>query len=133
MPIPLVNYAPGAKFAFNRGYLKDIRMSTHAGTKTWDGHTFKVAVTAPVAYNTFWVFDTRIIAWSSNVYTLDFLLTDAYYVIPPNPTHFPFVVGVSWEYSEDPPTPFIRVTNAGDFSTHFLLSIPQAPSSYWAR
>jgi hypothetical protein len=125
-------YSPSAKFAVTRSYVKKIAFTTGGWPTEWDGTLFRVYVGSPLVYINNVLFNPKFIAWSSNVYSLDYIVEQCYYQVPPLFAHNPSTIGVNWFPNDDPPTPSLQI----DFiATGYPLSrvtLPPAPGGWWS-
>lgn len=90
MPIGTISFPNGAKYSFNRSYLAQIIIS-RCGPHNLihNDNEFIIDITVPFPHFYVIRFEEKVYEWSSNTYTMDFCLTDVYYVIPPSPTQNP--------------------------------------------
>jgi hypothetical protein len=87
----------------------------------------------PTGY-VFWslTFDPRFWAWSSNRWTLDFVLTEAYYTVPPSPTRIPLPITVSWRMDWNVGLfPVINIAAFGSGGVFQFHQLDHQPAGYW--
>jgi len=124
------SYDPQPKFAFPRSYVRGVAIQIVSGVVVQTGRFFQLQNPPdPTLY--FIVFNEKFWDWSSNRYTLDFVVEESYYQ--------PGGVG---SYV---PMPFLVTyyTNTPDYSPYLVYSpfsspggityyqLPPAPPDYW--
>jgi hypothetical protein len=130
-PTGFVSYIPQGKFWFPRSYITKLKVHTNHvnsvsysdGLITW-GHVPPDAVSGQTKIK------DQIIPWTSNTYSLDFVVEWWFYVISPDPTEVPWGGEVSFAY--DPAAEahcLIVATEAGD--TDYYFDLPPSPTDYW--
>lgn len=85
----------------------------------------------PFLYYNVFVINPLVIPWSSNTYTLDYMLIDNYSVVPPSTSHDPFTVTVEYltPYFDLPGRILIRLL--GYDNQRAFFPIPPSPADYW--
>lgn len=130
-PTGSVTYVPQAKFWFPRSYVTKLWVHTNHvntvsyadGLITW-GHSPADAVSGQTKIK------AKIVAWSSNVYSLDHVIEWWFYQIAPDPTEFPWGGEVGFYYNDTVKAECLTIaTEAGD--TDYFFDLPAAPDSYW--
>jgi hypothetical protein len=130
-PAGIISYVPQAKFWFPRSYVTFLKVHTNHvnsvsysdGLITW-GHIPPDAVSGQTKIR------DQIIPWSSNTYSLSYVVEWWFYVISPSPIEIEWGGEVSFAYDD-----FIQAdcliiaTEAGD--TDYYYALPAAPDGYW--
>ncbi len=131
-PIGFQTCIPQAKFAFPRSYVWGVQIQSGAALAVWtDNHMDLIDTMTSYVYWSL-TFDPRFWGWSSNRWTLDFVLTEAYYTVPPSPTHLDLPVTVSWRTDWIQNVfPVINVAAFGTGGTFQFKQLAHQPSSYW--
>lgn len=126
-------FYPGGRFTFPRSYIGKVHNCT-AGfllTQTANSFTLDFRPTFSSVYH--WRFDPRFWVWSSNVWTLDHIITDSWYENPPDPTQIPLNFGLYWvRYA---PSHVAQLEFAPNLSSANPVdaSFPSGPLPYWTR
>jgi len=126
------SYIPGAKFASPRSYLAGIWFNFNPGsTVVWTDNFAHVTdaggvVTAGVR------FAPEFFVWSSNVYSLDFMVIESWYKVAPSPSEIPLPFLLQFYQDPVAKIPYIFYSPfssppAADYK-HFL---PFGPPDYW--
>jgi len=77
------------------------------------------------------VIDPRVFAWSSNAYSLDFVIEDSYYQNDPDPTHYPMDFALSYFFPE-PRSPYVNFQPFGlSFPDKTFFDFELPPPGYW--
>ncbi len=130
-PAGVVSFVPRGKFNFPRSYVNHIKIHTNHvnvpsyadGLITWV-HSPLDAVTGYTKIKDVFI------PWTSNTYSLDFLVEWWYYVIAPSPTEFEWGGELSFAYDaliND--NCLIVATEAAD--TDYYFPLPPSPTDYW--
>lgn len=124
-------YAPQAKFAFPRSYVLDILVSDWTGTYTMVDNVITVDFPDHIGHKNVYVVNPKFLAWSSNRYTLDFVVCDAWN--QENPDDTPNPSGYQTRYGVDVLTgrPYVEIRNPFIVTQHATFALPQAPGGYW--
>lgn len=126
----LPTYLPSGTFAFKRSYVAGLWVRHDTGVLTFtDGLlTFIVAGSPDAVVKVY--FKPEFVDWSSNRRTLDWIIEDATYEYPPNPTTHPLPFFAYWIVSPNPPRNCIGI-DAMYGSTYTFIELPPAPPTYW--
>ena len=131
MPVGVGTYFPNGKFAFPRSYLSQFILGINTPV-TQDGRTFTFVDGFGTSIYTI-RFKAEFWDWSSNRYTLDWIIEDAYYQsypIPGAPVTFPFYFAYYFAPTDDLPS-VIFLPYGVDFPTRFFYPLPPPPPDYW--
>lgn len=131
MTIGSIFYAPGAKFAFPRSYLYgfSIRMNT-VPTQVGRVFTFVDGSNPNLRYTV--IVQQEVYDWSSNRYTLDFVLEETYYQFLPNMTKNPLNGCLELLYDQVDERPYTMFSPfCAVFPTRYRYPYPPAPPGYW--
>lgn len=124
-------YQPQARFEFNRAYVPHFVVTTGGWPYSFTGFTFRLDVGSPLIFSDFIVFNPKFVVWSSNSYTLDYIVDEVYYTVPGNPTHNPATDVLAWAYH--PPgtvtTLFFDLLAVG--APFRKIALPPQPLNWW--
>ncbi len=130
-PPGIISYVPGGKFWFPRSYFTLLKVHTnHVNSVTYADGLITWGHVPPDAVIGYTKIRDQIIPWTSNTYSLDFVVEWWYYMILPSPTEYEWGGEVS--YAFDPVVKqqcLIIATEAGD--TDYYFEVPPAPPDYW--
>jgi len=127
-----VTCSPACSFAFTRAYVRQLVFTTGGWPYTWDGQLFRVFVGDPLIYINNTLFRPEFIEWSSNCYTLDFIVQECYYQVPPGFAHNPAGNGVNWYPNSPTNIPSIQIDFVATGAPFSFIELPPAPPDYWA-
>jgi hypothetical protein len=124
--------SPNGRFAFNRGYVKALAVRAGGWPVTVDVTTVSIAVGSPLIYTNYIQFEPNFWAWSSNTYTLDWVVAACWYVVPGG-TPAPATWGVNWFANVPPPYPVaLDLDPIATDLPYTWVDLPPAPPGYWA-
>jgi hypothetical protein len=125
------NYAPSAKFAFPRSYVRGFCVRVNAPvTFTTNKAIFFDAGNPNIRYTI--ETDIRFYNWSSNRYTLDFIITESYYQTLPNVAKTAVPYRVTWIISPVNKSVYLEyLPYSAAFIPRYYTDYPPAPPSYW--
>jgi len=133
VPIGPVTYQPSPSIAFPRSYVAALRIWMGGNhVVTWNGNEARMDIVGPPAHYYIFRFSDFFIPWSSNAYTLDHILTDAFYVIPPSPTQNPAPVTVSLLHMLNDHFWLIAVGPFGTSSSPDDHDLEGSPAGWWS-
>lgn len=133
MTIGTGSYYPSAKFAFPRSYVAKVVCHSAGFLLTQDVNKFTLDFrpTYPSVYH--WTFDLYWWLWSSNVRSLDHIITESYYVNEPDPTQIPLNFGLYWVRYPPDNLPTVRFAPNLSSVEPVFFDLPTYPPGYWAR
>lgn len=135
MPHPpgLITYVPQAKFYFARPYITKLKVHTnHVNVPMYSDGLITWTHSPPDAVIGYTKLRDRCVTWSSNTYSLDFLVEWWYYVITPSPIEYEWGGELSYAWDDSiKRTCLVVATAAADVDYYF--DIPPAPSTYWTH
>ena len=112
-------FSPQGQFSVQRSFIQVVAIDGIFLPVATLGPNFEFHPTAGPTQHYFISFLPEFWAWSSNSYTLDHIVTEAYYTFPPSPIQFPF----NYELRYFPPTPS---ENGGVFFVFPTFGLPPA-------
>jgi hypothetical protein len=128
---PYQTFSQGAKYAVPRQYLSGIEIGN-----TWTGISMTDNVitlfgTSPFLYYNIFIIRPNVVTWSSNRYTLDYILEDHYSVVPPSTSHDPFYVRTEYLGPSDGKPPRVLIRLLGYDAQRQYFPLPPSPADYW--
>lgn len=131
MTIGTGSFPQGRKFSFNRSYVNRISFSDVLLPVVQTANVF-VFSPAIVPTDTYYVtFSPKFWDWSSNMFTLDFLVIEAYRTITPSPTQVPIDFSLTYFPPMDANGSHIWFKPFSVATPEAFFPLAGAPSSYW--
>lgn len=130
-PAGIVTYVPQGKFWFPRSYVTKLKIHTnHVNVPTYTDGIITWTHSPPDSVIGFTKIKDVFIPWTSNTYSLDFLVEYWYYQILPSPTEFEWGGELSFAYdSVVQANCLIVATESADTDYYYDLEPPPLP--YW--
>lgn len=132
MTIGTGTFYPGARFAFPRSYIYQLDIAGYGDLVTQVGNIFTihdtVGGTATVAIIKI---DNRFVPWSSNGWTLDFIVTDFYALINGNPPEVPLNFALGYAKSSLNQRPCLRFEWFTGAPLYQTFPLAGQPLNYW--
>lgn len=125
-------FVPGARFALPRSYWYGVWLSFNSdAVVSWVGN--EVTFLDPPSGVTGLIgFEPRAWSWSSNCYTLDFLIVESWYRVPPSPTQNPLPFVLTYFVDPSDGKPYMVYSPFGAVGTGaFKHQAPPPPPGYW--
>jgi hypothetical protein len=92
-------YTPQGQFNFNRSYVSEVLLHLESHLSyTVSGNEFTFLYSPAPTYRAFLKFRDEFWDWSSNTYSLDFVVEWNYQINFPGDTETTFFLGVAWNY-----------------------------------
>jgi len=124
-------YSPQAKFWFRRSYLRGFSLEVTASGIAIAGNVITFINPGLPSQHFTIVIEPRVFAWSSNAYSLDFIVSESYYQNDPDPTHYPMDFALSYFFPE-PHAPYVNFQPFGiSFPDKTFFDFDLQPSGYW--
>jgi len=124
-------YFPGGRFSFPRSYIAKVE-NCSAGfllTQSFNQFTLDFRPTYVSVYH--WTFDERFWLWTSNVWTLDHIITESYYEQTPDPTQNPLNFGLFWVRHAPDPVPTLQFYPNLSTVSPIQATFPAQLPGYW--
>jgi len=124
------SFAPQAKFAFPRSYIRGIGIQIVSGTITpiTNGWVLQNPPSPALYYV---VLEDRFWDWSSNAYTLDFVVKESYWTPDGSPSYVPMPFLVTY-YTDTPnKSPYLIYSPFSSPGGVTYFELPSAPPGYW--
>lgn len=125
------SYFPQAKFAFNRGYLRQIALYDRSSSVVMVDNLITCFSTDLPGLQLSYLINPKVWEWNTNVYTLDFVLCDAWYQYDAEPFHHEWGANVTFDKGGDPVRWELRIEALFSSPIRTTLPIPPAPPDYW--
>jgi len=125
-------YNPSGQFNLPRSYVFDIRVYVqHTLSHAYMTDNIITVDYSPVPnFLAVIVLAPNFMPWSSNSYSLDYIIQDSYYRINPDPTHIPLDIQVGWASSSQTLRSAINIVL--DLGVDiFTFPLAAAPPGYW--
>ncbi|HSS99947.1 MAG TPA: hypothetical protein VLK33_23090 [Terriglobales bacterium] len=133
MTIGTGTFLPWGRFSIPRSYVAGVVNYDAGFTLTQDVNKFALDFHPTYTSVYHWTFSLKFWLWSSNVWTLDHIITESYYVNLPDPTQIPLNFGLYWQRSGSDNRPRLHfLPNLSAVSPRTVL-LPTYPPGYWAR
>lgn len=125
-------YSPQAKFSFNRAYLEGFFVPWNPDTDTYWTDNVMFYIAPFYGTNGYITIRPNVWEWSSNTYTLDYVVESCTINFPPSPDYNELPYSLGWELSPDKRIPYITLHPYGVSGTGGVRhSFPHAPPGYW--
>lgn len=119
------------KFAIPRQYLGGIEIgNVWAGISMTD-NVITLFGTVPFLYYNIFVIRPNVVEWSSNTYTLDYVLEDHWSNVPPSTSHDPFTVRTEYLGPSDGKPGRVLIRLMGYDVQRAFFPLPPSPADYW--
>lgn len=128
----VVGFFPQGQFALPRSYLHGLVLSTDHDFASLVGDVIIAGYASIPDFTAFIFLDSRFIPWTSNRWTLDHIVTSAFYCYPCPDTIHDYSVIVNWEPAPYPAMQKIHIVNAGSSLYTYFFDLPSGPDDYWA-
>lgn len=126
-------FYPGGRFTFPRSYIAKVENCSAGFTLSQDVNKFALDFHPTYASVYHWTFSLKFWLWSSNVWTLDHIITESYYVNLPDPTQIPLNFGLYWVRYPPAHTPQLQFAPNLSTVAPIQAAFPTYPPHYWAR
>jgi hypothetical protein len=123
--------SPKGQFYFPRSYVRQLRFTAGGWPATWADNVFTLFVGSPLVYTEVVIFRTNFVTWSSNCYSLDYIVEQIYYFVPGQWPPSPAGAGVNWFPTSDTGLIAIQIDLVATSLPYFTVELPPAPDDYW--
>jgi len=132
MPASGGTFAPQARFNVLRSYAMAFVLNVDAPVSQSDNVIGFYDPFNPVV-NFRIVIDGRFWEWSSNNWTLDWIIEESYYFITPDPTHLAMSFVLAWRTFGARALPALVFQPFGiNFTDYHTFMLPPAPPGWWS-
>lgn len=122
---------PSPEFAFTRSYAAQLGFYGDSTDIDQSGDTFTVWLDRPTGYGIVYVLNDFIQPWSSNRYTLDFVVADCWWIYNFDGFHHPQAFTVNYWWRGFPLRPTISLIQPSAGSLETFIPLPHSPVDYW--
>ena len=130
-PLPFGSFSPSAKFTFPRSYVYDFVIYANGNNVFQTSDGFRIE-TPPVTYpEAFIVLLPQFIPWSSNFYTLDFVIAASYYIPLPGAPHVDLPFELAYTVPLGSKRPTLEYAYFGLKTDPRRFTLLAQPSNYW--
>lgn len=124
--------SPALKYPFVRSYIRGAQIGDYESAISWVGNVATITLSTPFTYFHVFIFNPLLWSWNSNTYTLDYLLEDAYYTLPPlfEPVQTPVDIAIKFDRPGESPYLYAGIPGAP-----LLLpfhATPPSPAGWWS-
>lgn len=128
---PYQEFTQSPKFAIPRQYLGGVEIGNEWAGISMTGNVITLFGTVPFLYYNIFVIRQNVLDWSSNSYTLDYVLEDHWSNVPPSTSHDPFMVRTEYlgQSATLPGRVLIRLM--GYDHQRAFFPFPPSPTDYW--
>lgn len=119
------------KFAIPRQYLGGIEIGNTWTGISMTGNVITLYGTSPFLYYNVFVIRSNVVTWSSNRYTLDYVLEDHWSNVPPSPSHDPFYVTTEYLGAGSGLPGRVLLRLPGYDAQRAFFPLPPSPPDYW--
>lgn len=123
--------SPSPKFALPRSYITQLVIGTHGYDCTKTGNVFTCNSTYTPGQVEGYEIAPYVWPWSSNKYTLDYIVIDSWWTNTAEPWHHPNYYSLTYQWRGDPGKPVLYIFNPFLHPNDFVFDLPDAPSGYW--
>jgi hypothetical protein len=131
MTLGVGSYSPSPRFAFPRSYIRGIAVNVTANDVALTDNI--VTFSDPSNPNVTFQFRiwSHVYAWTTNRYTLDFVIDESFYKVAPSPTENPMPFSLTY-YQPEPGMTYLAFQPFGIIfpDTHFF-DLPTNITNYW--
>lgn len=127
-------FVPSPKFAIPRPYLRGIWLSFDTpAIVNWTDNSVDFADSAVPVVRGRITFAPNFWVWSSNRYTLDYVVIESWYAFAPFTTEIPLPFALTWYYDVNLSTYLVYNPFSAVGTGAFKHDMPAAPPTYWQQ
>lgn len=131
--MPAVGFSPHARFFFPRPYVNRWVVYGDWPSGTFEDNTHIGRSLDASDWYFYVIMKENVWDWSSNMYSLDYILEDAYATSIPLGITVPLNMEVIWQPNTTEPFPYLQFNRIGATTFNYVTDIPAAPSDYWLQ
>jgi len=117
--------------AIPRQYLGGVEIGNEWTGISMTDNVITLFGTVPFLYYNIFVIRPNVLTWSSNTYTLDYLLEEQYSVVPPSTSHDPFTVLTEYLTPSEGKPARLLIRLVGYDHQRAFFPLPPSPPTYW--
>lgn len=131
MTIGTATYFPGGRFAFTRSYIFGINIGRYGDTITNAFNVYTIHAVPPDPSVAIFVMDNRCWLWTSNRWTLDHVIEEAYVLVGGVPPKIPLAFTLSYVFDHTRHRGILQLEWYVTLPDYQYFALPSAPSQYW--
>lgn len=128
---PYQNFTQSPKFAIPRQYLGGIEVGNEWTGISMTDNVITLFGTVPHLYYNIFIIRSNVLTWTSNTYTLDYILEDHYSINPPSTSHDPFYVTTEYLGAGAGLPGRVLLRLPGYDHQRAFFPLPPSPTDYW--
>jgi hypothetical protein len=128
----VLNYSPQPKFAFPRSYIHTIRYFTDHDYAILSAGLITSGYSTIPEFLAFVFLDDRFPAWSSNRWTLDYIITSAFYWYPTPEDIHDYALNLVYTPLPYPDRGCLDIVNVGSQANLYTFHLADSDPGYWA-
>lgn len=128
---PYQNFTQSPKFSIPRPYMEGIEIGNTWTSIVMVDNVITLTGFAGFTYRNIFVIRPNVMTWTSNNYSLDYILEDHWGDLPPDPTHLPFYVTTEYIGADADFPGRVILRLPGSDTQRAFFPLPPSPSSYW--
>jgi len=132
-PHGIITYVPSGQLNLPRSYLTMLKVHTnHVNVPDYNDGVITWTHSPPDSVIGYTKLKDNFVTWSSNVYSLDYMVEYWYYKILPSPTEYEWggELSIAWDQTVQRMCLVVATTSA---DTDYYFGLPPAPPYYWAH
>ena len=133
MTIGAGTYVPWGRFTFPRSYIAKVYIATAGFTLSQNFGEFTLDFRPTFTSVYHFTFAPDWWVWTSNVYTMDHIITECYYQDPPDPRQFPLNFTLSWKRDTLSAAPYLLFAPNGNPANPVQAAFTANGFGYWTR
>ena len=122
---------PSAQFALNRAYAYQLSFLGATNDLDVSGDTYTLWYDRSIGYGITYVLFPYFKPWSSNRYTLDFIVYDCWWHAFFDGIHHPQGFTVNYWWRDTPKLPTLTIVDPGSSAAEAFSPLPSQPPTYW--
>lgn len=128
---PYQNFTQSPKFRIPRQYLPGIEIGNVWDSIAMVGNKITLIGLSPFPYANVFVIRPNVLVWSSNSYSLDYVLEDHWSEVPPGTGHDPFYVTTEYVLASPGMSSHVLFRLPGYDIQRAYFPLPPSPADYW--
>jgi hypothetical protein len=127
-----VGFSRGGRFSFPRSYLKGVILATNTFTWTQFDNLFISNTVTPPPTNIQLLINPTFFAWSSNTYTLDYVVCEHYYYRTSTGEKIAAPLNIFWVTDPVSGSNYLKFVDPdGIEGSSAVFDLPPPPPGYW--
>jgi hypothetical protein len=131
MTIGTATFHPNGRYAFPRSYVYGINIGRYGDTITAVDNVYTIHAVPPDPSVAIFVVDNRFWLWTSNRWTLDHIVAEAYVLVNNLPPKLPLDFTLSWVFDHTRHRAILQIEWFVTLPDFQYFALPAPPSNYW--